>query len=127
MKARPALLGMALVALSATAALAQNPPPGGPGGPGGGMASRRMQLMLNGITLSAQQQTQVDSIVAAIRAQMPAFTPGAPPDSAARAQRMALSARQDSTIRTLLTPEQQAVWDRNAEQARNMMRRPPGE
>jgi Spy/CpxP family protein refolding chaperone len=124
MKVRVALLGLALVALSATAAPAQNPPPGGPGG---GMANRRMQMMLNGITLTAQQQASVDSIVAAFRAQMPAFTRGAPPDSAARAQRMALSASQDSTIRALLTPEQQAVWDRNAEQARTMPRRPPGE
>ena len=125
MKVRLALFGLALVALSATAASAQNPPPGGPGG----MGNRRMQLMLNGITLTPVQQAQVDSISAAsaaLRAQLPAFTPGAPPDSAAMAQRRALSARQDSTIRTLLTPEQQAIWDRNAEQARNMQRRPPG-
>jgi Spy/CpxP family protein refolding chaperone len=124
MKVRLALLGMALVALSATAAPAQNPPPGGP--PGGGMGNRRMQMMLTGITLTTQQQAKVDSVAAAFRAQMPAFTPGAPPDESARAQRMALMARQDSTIRTLLTPEQQAIWDRNAEQARNMPRRPPG-
>jgi Spy/CpxP family protein refolding chaperone len=125
MKVRLALFGLALVALSATAASAQNPPPGGPGG----MGNRRMQMMLNGITLTPVQQAQVDSISAAsaaLRAQLPAFTPGAPPDSAAMAQRRALSARQDSTIRTLLTPEQQAIWDRNAEQARNMQRRPPG-
>ena len=127
MKVRLALLSLALVALSATTGAAQNPPPGGPGGPGGGMGNRRMQMMLNGITLTAQQQGRVDSITTAFRAQMPAFTPGAPPDSAAMAQRRALSARQDSTIRTLLTPEQQAIWDRNAEQARNMQRRPPGE
>ena len=123
MKVRLALFSIALVALSATAASAQNPPPGGPGGPGG-MGNRRMQVMLTGITLTAPQQARVDSITAAFRAQMPAFTPGAPPDSAAMAQRRTLSARQDSTIRTLLTPEQQAVWDRNAEQARSMQRRP---
>jgi Spy/CpxP family protein refolding chaperone len=127
MKVRQALLGLALVALSATAASAQNPPPpSGPGGPGG-MGNRRMQMMLTGITLTAPQQARVDSIVAAFRAQMPAFTPGAPPDEAAMTLRRTLSARQDSTIRTLLTPEQQAIWDRNAEQARSMQRRPPGE
>ena len=125
MKVRLALLGIALVALSATAAPAQNPAPGGPGGPGG-MGNRRMQMMLNGITLTAPQQARVDSIVAAFRAQMPAFTPGTPPDEAAMTLRRTLSARQDSTVRTLLTPEQQAVWDRNAEQARTMQRRPPG-
>jgi Spy/CpxP family protein refolding chaperone len=126
MKVRLALLSIALMALSATAAPAQNPPPGGPGGPGG-MGNRRMQMMLTGITLTAPQQARVDSIVAAFRAQMPAFTPGTPPDSAAMALRRTLSARQDSSVRTLLTPEQQAVWDRNAEQARTMQRRPPGE
>jgi len=128
MKVRLALVGIALVALSATAASAQNPPPGGPGGPGG-MGNRRMQMMMTGITLTPQQQASVDSVTTAftaLRAQLPAFTPGAPPDSAAMAQRRALSARQDSTIRTLLTPEQQATWDRNAEQARTMQRRPPG-
>lgn len=125
MKVRLALFSIALVALSATAAPAQNPPPGGPGGPGG-MGNRRMQMMLTGITLTAPQQARVDSIAAAFRAQMPAFTPGTPPDSAAMALRRTLSTRQDSTVRTLLTPEQQAVWDRNAEQARTMPRRPPG-
>jgi len=125
MKVRLALFGIALVALSATVASAQNPPPGGPGGPGG-MGNRRMQMMMTGITLTPQQQARVDSITTAFRAQMPAFTPGAPPDSAAMALRRTLSARQDSTIRTLLTPEQQATWDRNAEQARTMQRRPPG-
>lgn len=125
MKVRSALLSVALVALSATAALAQNPPPGGPGGPGG-MGGRRMQMMLNGITLTPQQQARVDSITAAFRSQMPAFSRDAPPDEAAMTLRRTLSARQDSTIRSVLTPEQQALWDRNAEQARTMQRRPPG-
>ena len=124
MKVRLALLGIALVAVTATAASAQNP---APGGPGGGMGNRRMSMLLTGITLTPQLQAKVDSIAAAFRAQMPAFTPGAPPDEASMTTRRALTARQDSTIRTLLTPEQQAIWDRNVEQARNMQRRPPGE
>ena len=126
MKARLAFLAAALVAATATSALAQNPPPGGPGGPGG-FAQRRMQTLLNGITLTAAQQAKFDSIQTAFRAQMPAFTPGQAPDSAARRQRMALMARQDSSLRAVLTPEQQPVWDRNVEQARSMQRRPPGE
>ena len=122
MKVRLALIGIALVAVSATAASAQNPPPGGPGG----MGNRRMQMMLTGITLTPVQQAKVDSITTAFRARMPVFNRDAPPDEAAMTQRRALSASQDSTIRTLLTPEQQAIWDRNAEQARTMQRRPPG-
>ena len=122
MKARLALLAATLVAVSASSALAQNPPPGGPGGFG----QRRMQMLLNGITLTAPQQARFDSIQAAFRAQMPAFTPGQAPDSAAMQQRRQLMARQDSSLRTVLTPEQQQVWDRNVEQARSMQRRPPG-
>jgi Spy/CpxP family protein refolding chaperone len=125
MKARLALLAAALVAVSASTAVAQNPPPGGPGGPGG-FGQRRMQALLNGITLTAPQQAKFDSIQAAIRAQMPAFTPGQMPDQAAMQQRRELMARQDSSLRAVLTPEQQQVWDRNLEQARSMQRRPPG-
>jgi Spy/CpxP family protein refolding chaperone len=126
MKARLALLAAALVAATASSALAQNPPPGGPGGPGG-FAQRRMQTLLNGITLTPAQQARFDTIQAAYRTQMPAFTPGEAPDPAAMQQRRGLMARQDSSLRAVLTPEQQQVWDRNVEQARSMQRRPPGD
>ncbi len=129
MKARMAFLVAALAAATAGSALAQNPPAGGPPGQGGpgGMGQRRMQMMLQGITLTPAQQARFDSIQAAFRGRMPAFTPGQAPDTAQRQQRRALMASQDSALRNVLTPEQQAVWDRNAEQARNMMRRPPGD
>ncbi len=129
MKARLAFLAAALVAATASTALAQNPPPGGPpqGAGPGGFAQRRMQMLLNGITLSAAQQARFDSIQGAFRGQMPAFTPGQAPDPAAMQQRRELMARQDSSLRAVLTPEQQAVWDRNVEQARSMQRRPPGD
>jgi Spy/CpxP family protein refolding chaperone len=122
MKARFAFLALALVAATATSALAQNPAGGGRQG----FAQRRMQMLLNGITLTASQQTTFDSIQTAFSSQMPAFTPGERPDSAAMQQRRELMARQDSTLRAVLTPEQQQVWDRNVEQARNMRRRAPG-
>jgi len=122
------VVGLAL-AVGAPAAYAQvpgGPPPGGPGGPGGGGA-RRMAALLNGIILTAQQQATVDSIVAGIRSQMPAFTPGQAPDSAAMAQRRQLTMRQDSLVRAVLTPEQQAVFDRNLQNMpQGMPRRPPG-
>ncbi len=129
MKVRMAFLVAALAAATAGSAVAQNPPagnpPAGPGGPGG-MAQQRMQRLLQGITLTAAQQTQFDSIQAAFRAKMPAFTPGQAPDPAQMQQRRAVMASQDSALRAVLTPEQQTVWDRNVEQARSMMRRPPG-
>ncbi len=136
MKARTIAAPLFALALSAAAAVAQNPAPGGPppgGAPGMGQGggrgmggARRMQAMLEGITLTAAQQTQVDSIVARYAAQMPAFTPGQAPDPAAMQTRRELSQRQDAEIRALLTTEQQAVWDRNAEAMRANMRRPGG-
>jgi len=106
------------LALSANAAMAQQTPPaGGPppgaGGPGGGGGNRRMQALLQGITLTPVQQTSIDSINTAVRARMPAFTPGVPPDSAAQAQRRALTIERDAAVRALLTADQQRVWDTN--------------
>lgn len=128
MKVRIAVLAAALVlAVSAMPAVAQQPgpPPGGMGGPGG--AGRRMAALMNGITLTVQQQTLVDSIVAGIRAQMPAFTPGQAPDPTAMQQRRALSMRQDSLVRAVLTPEQQAIFDRNQQNMPQFGQRPPGQ
>lgn len=111
-------VAVAVLAMGAGAAVAQqNPaPPQGPGGPGGpaAFAQRRVQTLLQGITVTPAQQARIDSIVTAMTAQMPAFTPGQMPDSASRARRRELTMRQDSTIRAMLTTEQQQVWDRNA-------------
>jgi len=132
MKSRLTLVTALALGLLAAPAMAQNPqgPPGGGMGQGpGGFAARRMSMLLNGITLTPAQQASVDSIQAAVRAKMPAFTPGAPPDSAARALRMELMQKQDADIRALLTPAQQTIWDKNvADMQANMRnRRPPGE
>lgn len=125
MKVRMAALAVALVlAVSASAAVAQQPGP--PGGPGGG-PGRRMTALMNGITLTPEQRARVDSIVASIRTQMPPFTPGQAPDPNAMQQRRALMARQDSLVRAVLTPEQQAIWDRNLQNMPQMGPRPPGQ
>jgi Spy/CpxP family protein refolding chaperone len=111
--------------LSAGGAAAQNPPGGGPGQGGpGGMMQRRVQMLLQGITVTPAQQARIDTIIQQTMAQMPPMTPGTPPDSATRALRRALSMRQDSTIRAMLTPEQQQVWDRNAAAMPQPGRRP---
>jgi Spy/CpxP family protein refolding chaperone len=118
-------IGLTLV----TAAVAGAQSPGGErGGGGGGFAGRRMQRLLQGITLTADQQVKVDSITAKYRAQMPPFTPGAPPDSATRAKMRTLFGNQDEEIRALLTPDQQKVWDQNVTEMRNrMQQRAPGD
>ncbi len=112
MRPRVALAATALLALIGSVALAQTPPrrPGGGGGGGGG---RRMEMLFKGITLTPAQQTTVDSIRARYRAQMPAFTPGTPPDSATR-QKMREHFRQMADeLRAVLTADQQKVWDKN--------------
>jgi len=124
MRSRIAVLFMPLVLLAATVAAAQTQ---GAGPGGDGFAQRRMQRLLQGMTLTAEQQAKVDSITAKYRGQMPAFTPGTPPDSATRAKLRVLFGNQDEEIRALLTPDQQKVWDQNVTEMRNrMQQRAPG-
>ena len=132
---RAVLVSTIALALSAAVAVAQSAPPAppppaqGPGGPGqgpGGFAQRRMQVMMQGITLTPAQQARVDSITTRMQAQMPAFTPGSPPSPEDRQHRREVMMRQDSMIRTVLTHEQQEVWDHNAEQARQNAPQRPG-
>ena len=95
-----------LVAFVAPAALAQG---GGP--PGGQGRGRQMEMLMKDITLTDVQKASVDSIVQSYRAQMPAFTPGQPPDSAARAKRGEVMTKQNAAIRAILTPDLQKVFD----------------
>jgi len=130
MKSRITLAIAALAMLAAVPSLAQNPqgPPGGGRMGPGGFAQRRMEMLLNGITLTDAQKAKIDSIQKAYQAKMPAFTPGQMPDSASRAQRMELMRQQDMDIRSVLTTDQQAIWDKNvADLQARMPRRPPGE
>jgi Spy/CpxP family protein refolding chaperone len=109
----------ALFAFAAPAAHAQ-----GGGGQGGGRG-RQMEMLMQGITLTDVQKASVDSIVQSYRAQMPAFTPGQPPDSTARAKRMEIMQKQTADVRAVLTPDQQKVFDKNVEDMRaNMGNRP---
>jgi Spy/CpxP family protein refolding chaperone len=125
MRIRLTVIVSALALLGSSAALAQNPG-GGPAGPGG-FAARRMQRLLQGITLTPEQQAKVDSITARYGAQMPPFTPGVYADSATRAKMRDLNEHQDAEIRTVLTPDQQKVWDDNVAQMRaRMQQRAPG-
>ena len=123
MSHRMAALSIGLMLVATSIAAAQFPGGGG----GGGFAERRMQRLLQGITLTADQKSKVDSITTKYRAQMPPFTPGTPPDSATRAKMRALFGNQDEEIRAVLTPDQQKVWDRNVTEMRNRMQhRAPG-
>jgi len=114
-----------VLALAAPAARAQNPaaPPAGER-PGRAAMERRRALLFKDITLTADQQAKIDSIHARYRAERPAFTPGTPPDSATRSKMMERMRAQMDEIRSVLTPDQQKVWDRNVAALRQ---RRPGE
>ena len=111
-----------IVALAGILALA--PAAYAQGGSQGGGQGRGMQRVMEGITLTDTQKASVDSIQQAFRAQMPAMTPGTPPDSAARAKRMEVMQKQYAAIRAVLTPDQQKVFDKNLEDMRANMGRP---
>jgi hypothetical protein len=49
---------------------------------------------------------------------MPSFTPGSPPDSAMREKIRDLFRRLRDDIRAALTPDQQQIFDRHAEEMR---------
>jgi Spy/CpxP family protein refolding chaperone len=109
-----ALAGM--VALAApVAAFAQG---------GGGQGGRGMQMLMQGITLTDKQKASVDSIGTVYRAQMPPMQQGTQPDSATRAKSMEVRQKQYAAIRTVLTPDQQKVFDKNLEDMRAQMGRP---
>jgi protein CpxP len=102
---------------------AQNPTPGGPPAGGAPRGPGRMQTMaLQGITLTTEQQAKVDSITAATRAQMPAFTPGTPMSDADRAKMRTLAAASVQQVRAVLTPDQQKIYDKNVAAMQERMR-----
>jgi Spy/CpxP family protein refolding chaperone len=127
MQTRLAVMVSALLLLGSSVAAAQaGGAAGGPAGPGV-FAARRMARLMQGITLTPEQQTKVDSITTRYSAQMPVFTPGVMPDSATRAKMRDLNEHQDAEIRTVLTPDQQKVFDANVAQMRaRMQQRAPG-
>jgi periplasmic protein CpxP/Spy len=88
--------------------------------------------LLDGITLTDAQKAQQVTIrekympkMTEMRQQM--MSAGGPPDSASRAQMMALQAQYNADIRAILTPDQQKVFDKNLadEKERMANRRPP--
>ena len=81
-----------------------------------------MEMLMQGITLTDAQKASVDSVSQSFRAQMPPMQQGAPPDSATRAKRMEVMQKQYAAIRTVLTADQQKVFDKNVEDMRNRRR-----
>jgi len=107
----------AMFAFAAPAAYAQG------GGNQGGRA-RAMEVLMKDITLTDAQKVSVDSIGQVFRAQMPPMQQGTPPDSATRAKRMEIAQKQYAAVRTVLTPDQQKVFDKNLADLRAAMAQP---
>lgn len=107
---RVLLLVLAAAMFVAPAASAQ-------GGGGGGRGGRGMQMLMQNITLTAEQQAKVDSVrqkyMTDRQALMPAEGGMAAMDSTARGKMQALTQKQYDDIRAVLTADQQKVFDEN--------------
>lgn len=82
-----------------------------------------MEMLMTGITLDAAQQTKLDAIKEKYAKEMPAMTPGVRPSPEDMAKRRELNTKQQDEIRTILTTEQQATYDKNLAAARERMQR----
>ena len=94
------------------------------GGPGDrGMGRRMDEMLFSGITLTADQRAQIDSIRAKYRAQNQGLDPrNNEADRETMRQRMQ---SQMSEVRAVLTSDQQAVFDKNVADMRSRMRGGP--
>lgn len=99
----------------------------------GQMNERMLQSLFDGIELTAEQQARVRAItehfaprIRTMREEMMAARQSGQTLSPEQRQAMqALNREQRDSLRTVMTAEQQATFDRNAQQT--MQRRPPGE
>lgn len=109
MKKLPLILAAALLMAGTSVATAQDQPR--QGGPGRGNMSA---MLLQGITLTAEQQVKVDSITGKYREQMMALRQDQSMDRDARMTKSReLMAKQNDEIKVLLNDEQKKVFDKN--------------
>ncbi len=108
------------LALVSTPARAQQPPAAPPAAPAAAKPtpSPVLTAMLQGITLTPAQQLKVDSILTYFRNQTPPLPQDTMPDPATMQRLRDLTQQSLDGVRTVLTREQQQVWDRNVEQVR---------
>lgn len=104
------------------AACSQNSSRMEPGSANGSVAGRGRgggrggdQALLRGITLSADQQQRVDAIRARYRSQMDQTRQG----GGDRTQMRSMMEQQQADIRAVLSPDQQAQFDRNVAEMRS--------
>lgn len=120
------VMAAAVLVAMAAPAIAQEPPPGGmrQGGPGG----NPMAMLMQGITLSAEQQAKVDSVTKKYTDVMMALRQDQTLDREARmAKNREMRTKQYDEVKTLLNDEQKKVFEKNLAdmQARMPQGRPP--
>lgn len=118
MKKLQVLVVAALLVGSASIATAQDPQPQ-PQGQGQGQAqgragNRGMAMLLQGITLTPEQQVQMDSINARTQAQRQAYMADQTLEGPARREKMMeMMNKQREEIKAVLTAEQKTVFEKN--------------
>lgn len=116
---RAAAAAALLFAVSATSVAAQPPQ--------GGRQVMQQQMLFEGITLTAAQQTKIDSLRTAFREKAMAEraaggNAGGPPDSATMAARRERTVQERNQLRAVLTADQQATFDKNVTAMEERMR-----
>ena len=94
------------------------------GARGGRRGGDRTQRLFNGITLTADQQSQVQAIRERHRSEMQALNPRENPDD--RAKMMQNMQTQLAEFRAVLTPDQQTQFDKNVAEMRDRMQQRGG-
>jgi Spy/CpxP family protein refolding chaperone len=109
-----------LLAIAAPSLQAQGGPP--QGGQRGGNA-RMMEMLFAGITLDAAQKTKIEAIQAKYQKEMPPMNAGERPGPEGMAKRRELMSKQQDEYRTVLTADQQKVYDENRAKMRERTNR----
>jgi periplasmic protein CpxP/Spy len=90
---------------------------GGPPQGGGQGRPNQMARLMEGITLTAEQQAKVDSISASVREEQMKLRgemqPGTPPSEELRAKLTAITTKRNDAIKAVLTADQKAIFEKN--------------
>jgi Spy/CpxP family protein refolding chaperone len=126
MKKLQVLVLAGLMMGSASVAMAQNPQPQGQGQGGG--PNRGMAMMMQGITLTAEQQVKMDSIAAKYQTERQAIVADQTIEGPAkRGKVMELMGKQREEIKAILTAEQKTVYEKNMADMQSRMQQGGGQ
>ena len=110
---KQALLVAAMLMGISTAAVAQDPQPQGGQRQGGGRGNQ-MAMLMQGITLSAEQQVKIDSITAKSGAARRELMQDQSMDQdARRAKGREMMTKQNDDVKAVLTDDQKKVFEKN--------------